>query len=83
MKKVSERLEKLSSDDKMIGLYNAEIEEEKIKKTMIDNAREEGIEQGIVQRNIEIARNMLNMKFDIETISRTTGLGIKEINNLK
>lgn len=33
MSKVSNRLEILSSDDKMIGLCDAEIEEEKIRKT--------------------------------------------------
>ena len=44
---------------------------------------EQGIEQGIEQRNIEIAKNLLNQKIDINIISKTTGLSIDKINELK
>ena len=41
-------------------------------------ARDEGIEQS----KVEIARNMLNMKLDLEVISKATGLSMKEIKEL-
>ncbi|MBQ4262829.1 MAG: hypothetical protein IJB83_01105, partial [Bacilli bacterium] len=46
-------------------------------------ARDEGKEEGIEERNIEIARNMLNMKLDLEVISKATGLSIEEIKELE
>ncbi|MBQ4262647.1 MAG: hypothetical protein IJB83_00180, partial [Bacilli bacterium] len=46
-------------------------------------ARDEGIEEGIEQSKVEIARNMLNMKLDLEVISKATGLSIEEIKELE
>ncbi len=48
----------------------------------IDTAREEGKEQGIEQRNIEIAKNLLDI-LDDETISLKTGLGVEQIKKLR
>jgi len=46
-------------------------------------AKREGIEEGIEKRNIEVAKNMLNLKLSLEVISQTTGLSIGEIEKLK
>lgn len=51
-------------------------------KNAIDTAKEQGIEQGIEQRNLEIAKNLLDI-LDNETISLKTGLAIQEIENLR
>lgn len=83
MSKVSDRLEILSSDNKMIGLYDAEIEEEKVRKTQLRGAKEEGIEEGSNQKAIEIAKNMLIKNIDINLISEITDLSIETLNNLK
>ena len=45
-------------------------------------ARDEGIEEGIEQSKVEIARNMLNENVDVSFISRITGLSIEEIKDL-
>ena len=45
-------------------------------------ARDEGIEEGIEQSKVEIARNMLNENVDVSFISRITGLSIEEIESL-
>ncbi|MBQ4263863.1 MAG: hypothetical protein IJB83_06500, partial [Bacilli bacterium] len=45
-------------------------------------ARDEGIEEGIEQSKVEIARNMLNENVDVFFISRITGLSIEEIKDL-
>ena len=43
----------------------------------------EGITQGIEQTNLDNAKKMLELKVDLETISKVTGLSKKEINDLK
>ena len=44
---------------------------------------EKGIEKGIEQEKINIAKNLLNENIDIKIISKTIGLTIDEIKNLK
>ena len=62
------------------------VDEEKerlaLKKTEISMARKEGIEQGIEQRSIEIAKNLLSTKLSKEEISKVTGLSLEEIESL-
>jgi len=45
-------------------------------------AKEEGIKEGIKKRNIEIAKNLLLAKVDIETIMKSTGLSIEDIEKI-
>ena len=56
-------------------------------KQGIEQGRQEGLEQGLEQgkqeRNIEIAKNMLNEKIDVPTIMRITGFTKKQIEELK
>ena len=44
---------------------------------------ETGIEKGISQRNIDIARKMIDKNIDITEISEITGLSNEEIENIK
>ena len=57
-----------------------------VQKSSIELAKEKGIEKGIVkgieQRNIEIAKNLLDI-LDDETIALKTGLDIKVIQKLR
>ena len=50
-------------------------------------AKEEGIElginKGLKEGKIEIAKNMLKLNIDINIISQSTGLSVEEINKLK
>ncbi|MDO4369657.1 MAG: hypothetical protein Q4C29_03890 [bacterium] len=84
-----------SSDGEWAALeYDKEIHDMMIQNNMIDEAREKGIETGkqigietgkkigIDERNLEIAKNMLKKKLDINTISECTGLSLEEIQNL-
>ncbi|CCY46896.1 putative uncharacterized protein [Firmicutes bacterium CAG:822] len=54
---------------------SAKEEEEKLKKTLIEDAKKEG--------KIEIAKNMLENKMDLKLISKLTELSISEIEALK
>lgn len=49
MDRLVEEMRKLSLDEKMIGLYDAEVEAEKIRKTIIESATDEGIKKGLKQ----------------------------------
>jgi predicted transposase/invertase (TIGR01784 family) len=87
MKKVVNDLIDLSNDSDVISAY----EKEKIEKYAFDVALKEkeakgkkiGIEFGKKEEKIEIAKNLLNENIDINIISKTTGLSLEEINNLK
>ena len=59
-----------SYDDEIIGLYDKELHDKMMYQTGIRNAKEEGINQ----RNIEIAKKMLNENIDIAIIEKITGL---------
>jgi predicted transposase/invertase (TIGR01784 family) len=58
-----------------------------IQRNSIEKAKreghQEGFEEGKKQRDIEIAKNLLLSKVDLETISRSTGLTIEEIGSIK
>jgi predicted transposase/invertase (TIGR01784 family) len=43
----------------------------------------EGIEKGIIQEKIEVAKKLLQANMDIQFISDTTGLDIREIEDLR
>ena len=62
-----------------LAKWNKEIEENKNVKI----ARELGIQQGIEQRNVEIAKNMLKKGYPIDEIIEISGLSIEVINSLK
>ena len=56
--------------------------EEDMRKTN-NTFKQIGRREGIEKRNVEIAMNLLKENIDIEVISKTTGLSIEEIKNLK
>ena len=87
MNEAYEELERISRDKNIIGLYDKEKVEQKILNTRLLDAelrgKKEGIEEGIQQRNIEVARNMLKENIDILIIEKITGLTKEQIKNLK
>ena len=62
-----------------LAKWNKEIEENKNVKI----AHEQGIQQGIEQRNVEIAKSMLKKGYSIDEIIEISGLSIEVINSLK
>ena len=81
-------LEMLEELAKNIDINEAKNEgiSEGLEKGIIQG-REEGISEGVSKgeraKSIDIARNMINMNIDLETISKATGLSIEEIQNIK
>jgi len=87
MEKVRDKIIQLSEDEELVGVYDKEIVDMKIRNSMIMTAQKEGLEQGIQQgsnqEKINIAKNLLSMKLNIQDISKATGLTIGEINNIE
>lgn len=57
--------------------------QEMIRNTELEEATEAGIEKGSQEKALEIAKNMLNAKMDLDSIAKMTGLSMEEIEKLK
>ena len=85
--KAKKVLEEISQDEH--ERYLAELrqkyimDQKAIEGAGFDKGLKAGIEQGIEQKTIEIAKKLKEQNIDIEVISKVTGLSIKEIENLK
>ena len=90
MGEILKKIEECSSDEEIIGAYDAEWHRNEIERLGKMYAKEEGIKEGIkkgIKEGIfeskkEIARNMLKENADINFISRVTGLTKKQIKEL-
>ena len=80
-----EELERVNEDPRFREYLTKEQDEEKIRNTLIMEAKTEGEElgkrRGEKQKAIEIAKKMLE-KYSIEEIKVLTGLNENEIHNL-
>ena len=79
MKKIVNDLIDLSNDSDIISAY----EKEKIERYAFEVALKEKLNEGKKEEKTEIAKNLLNENIDIYIISKTTGLSLEEIENLK
>ena len=81
------KIEKLNEDPIFINWITKEKDEQMIKNTQLYRATQEGINiginQGFQQRNMEIAKNLLNKNMSVEDIMDITGLTREEIENCK
>lgn len=91
MEDIMDRIEEYNDDEDVIGAYSYEdkmelisqIREEEAMKVGTEKGFETGLQQGIEQNKIDIAKNMLKENADVNFISRVTGLSITVIENLK
>lgn len=79
MEKIAKEVKKLNFDPKITEEIAFENEHEIWANTM----HSRGIEEGAKQKEIDIAKNMLNKNMSIETIAEITGLTRKAIEELK
>ena len=64
-------------------IENNRLRELDILNTAKAEAREEGIEKGIEQKELEVIKNMLNESTDLNFISKITGKSIEEIKEIE
>ena len=80
------KLEELVMDPDFAGAYDKGAKTEWLLEDMRLTGMHEGeaigISKGKIERNIEIAKNMLNQNMDLNLISNVTGLSIEEIESL-
>ena len=79
MDKLKNEALRLNSDDDFYKILSEEEED----KLFINTIKEQGIEQGIEQNNLEIAKKMLSEDLDKELISKITNLSLQEIEKLQ
>lgn len=90
MEDIMDRIEEYNDDEDVIGAYSYEdkmelisqIREEEAMKVGTEKGFETGLQQGIEQNKIDIAKNMISKGIDINFISEITGLSIEKINTL-
>lgn len=83
MEEITDKVKRLNKKPEIIQEIVIENEDEIITNSIYDNGLNDGISKGIEQRNIDIAKNLLNESVDIEIISKTTGLTKDTIESLK
>ena len=83
MELFEKEVKRLNEDQKFTAFMSDEEEAEKLRKTLISEAKTEGIKVGIKSEKIKIAKNMLESDMLPEVISKITGLSIAEIEALK
>ena len=69
-----EMLKEKSQDEEIRGGYNKEEEDERIRLTMIA--------EGQKAASLEIAKSLIEQKYDYNMISKTTGLSLKELQKI-
>ena len=78
--------EKLWLDDDFGLVYDNEIMQKKMINTArswgYDDGKADGLEEGAKAKEIEIAKNLLNIGTPKEDIIKVTGLSIEELENL-
>ena len=81
-----EELEISGFTDAELRAYDKFWDSVSVERTLLDDryqkGREEGREEGINQRSLEIARNMLAKGMDASTVLEITGLSMEEIQQL-
>ena len=85
------RIKEASLDINTIGLYDADLERERIEngirsisfKAGIERGLERGLEQGSTKERISIISAMLNNGMSQEEVTRMTGIPIKEVKAIK
>ena len=78
MNEAIEELEKISKDEKIIGLYDAEKVEEKIINTRLESAKLEGKKE----KSYEVAKKLLSKNIPLDEIVEITELNKEEIEKL-
>lgn len=82
MEKLFQAAEVAKFDTKEREKYEESLKYYRDIKNVVDTARDEGVEEGIKQRSLEIAQEMKHSGMDTATIMKLTGLSADEINAL-
>ena len=79
---IMDEIEKLKLNDEFNAWYNAEMVEEKCRNSAYFEGTNNGIIVGEKNKQLEIAKNLLSLKIDKNTIVNATGLTVSELEEL-
>ena len=79
---IMDEIEKLKLNDEFNAWYNAEKVEEKCRNSAYFEGTNNGIIVGEKNKQLEIAKNLLSLKIDKNTIVNATGLTVSELEEL-
>ena len=87
VKKLKQKIKKLNQDKNFVSFISREDDI----KFQMNTVRNEGINEGIKkgkiagakEKSLEIAKNMLEQKINIDLIEKSTGLSKEEIENIR
>ena len=77
-----EELEISGFTDAELRAYDKFWDSVSVERTLLDDRYQKGREEGMNQRSLEIARNMLAKGMDASTVLEITGLSMEEIQQL-
>ncbi len=81
-----DEIEKLKLNDEFNAWYNAEKVEEKCRNSAYSEGYSEGVDNGVTigekNKQLEIAKSLLNTDMPINEISKHTGLSISELEEI-
>ena len=87
MELFEKEVKRLNKDQKFTEFMSAEEEEKKLTNTLIEEAKDLGIEEGKTfgaeEATVKIAKNLLKQNVPLDAISNATGLSLDEIEALK
>ena len=78
-----EELEISAFTDAELRAYDKFWDSVSVERTLLDDRYQKGREEGMNQRSLEIARNMLAKGMDASTVLEITGLSMEEIQQLR
>ncbi len=78
-----EELEISGFTDAELRVYDKFWDSVSVERTLLDDRYQKGREEGMNQRSLEIARNMLAKGMDASTVLEITGLSMEEIQQLR
>ena len=79
----TEELEISGFTDSELRAYDKFWDSVSVERTLLDDRYQKGREEGMNQRSLEIARNMLAKGMDASTVLEITGLSMEEIQQLR
>ena len=81
-----DEIEKLKLNDEFNAWYNAEKVEEKCRNSAYSEGYSEGVDNGVTigekNKQLEIAKNLLTLNIDKDTIINATGLSLNELEGI-
>ena len=83
MRKYMDNVEELNNDTEFVNVISPEKDNEMVINTLKNEAIKEGKKEGVYEKAIETAKNMLNKGLDIKLVSECTGLSIEKLNCIK